>query len=65
MVNSNAGKGSQYRPVNKEKYDRGYLRVFGKICPLCKGTGILEKDNIAFVFTCPKCNGIGYIEKEK
>lgn len=25
-----AGKGDRYRPVNKERYDKNYERIFGK-----------------------------------
>jgi hypothetical protein len=27
-----AGKGDKYRPVNKEKYDKAYIRIFGLKC---------------------------------
>lgn len=30
MVNNDAGKGSQYRPVNKAKYDANFEAIFGK-----------------------------------
>lgn len=29
-MNGEAGKGSAYRPVNREKYEREYDRIFGK-----------------------------------
>lgn len=40
-------------PTDKAKYDRNYLRLYGKRCLLCKG----YKD------FCEKCNGIGWVEK--
>ena len=33
------GKGSTYRKVDKAKYDRNYLKIFGRKCPHCKGVG--------------------------
>ena len=45
-----AGKGDTYRAVNQKKYERNYLRVFGKLCPKCKGAGCLD------------CKGIGRVE---
>jgi len=60
------GKGWPSRPVNKEKYDRGYLRVFGVKCPTCNGNGWVYKDTDANIkIDCPTCNSVGYIEKEK
>lgn len=29
-MSNGAGKGSRYRPVNKELYDKNYERIFGK-----------------------------------
>jgi hypothetical protein len=51
-MNGETGKGSAYRPVNQEKYDRNYFRIFGVPCPLCKGAG------------CAMCNNLGFIRKE-
>jgi len=52
-------------PTDKVKYDKGYLRLFGKICPLCNGKprGILSKYGEGWT-TCPRCNGIGYVERK-
>lgn len=37
---SDGGKGDTYRPTDKQKFDEGYDRIFGKkpvtpACPLC------------------------------
>lgn len=29
-MNGEAGKGDQYRPVNRNKWDEGWERIFGK-----------------------------------
>jgi len=52
-------------PTDKDKYDRNYLRLFGKVCPKCKGTGEI---NFSWVIVpdakiCSKCLGLGYVEK--
>lgn len=59
------GKGNIYRPVNKKKYDKGYLRVFGVKCDFCNGRGWIYGDMTTDTKTdCPKCNSIGFIEKK-
>jgi DnaJ-class molecular chaperone len=55
------GKGDTYRPVDKKKYDRNFLRIFGEKCWQCNGTGKWP----GFDCKCPNCRGIGYVEKEK
>lgn len=57
---------SQKWPADKAKYDKNYLKLFGKLCPLCEGKprGILAKYGAGWT-TCTRCNGIGYVEKEK
>jgi len=58
------GKGDTYRPVDKRKFDRGYLRVYGKECGICKGWGhTLTEDNS--ICMCTSCDGLGYVEKER
>lgn len=47
-----AGKGDTYRPVDRDKYERNYLRIFGVRCPHCEGAG------------CEKCNHIGFVERK-
>jgi hypothetical protein len=37
---SDGGKGDTYRPTDKQKFDQGYDRIFGRkdktpVCPLC------------------------------
>ena len=56
------GKGDTYRPVNRARYDRNYLRIFGERCPVCGGDGW---DNLRVGHPCPACNGLGYVEKTK
>ena len=29
-MSNDAGKGSRYRPIDREKWDKGYERIFGK-----------------------------------
>jgi len=58
-----SGKGDTYRPVNKEKYDANYIRIFGEKCPECLGYGGVR---IYFVYDseiepCQACNGSGRI----
>jgi hypothetical protein len=71
MVDRNAGKGDIYRPVNKDKYDRNWLRIYGVVCPECNGAGVLgEPDfigssHVCTMHYCEKCNGVGYIERKK
>lgn len=58
------GKGDTYRPVNKERYDKNYLRAYGKICSQCKGKGGWTINNGQLKTVCKLCNGIGYIERK-
>jgi len=63
------GKGDTPRPVDKARYDRNYLYIFGSECPRCGGDGawhsLVGWAQINPVVKCPYCNGIGYIEKEE
>lgn len=64
MSKSDAGKTDTPRPVNREKYERGYIRAFGETCPKCKGSG--EMDNwvtpkLCNTFKCTACKGLGRI----
>ncbi|KKL07232.1 hypothetical protein LCGC14_2588060 [marine sediment metagenome] len=50
MNRGNAGKGSVYRPVNKERYDRNYERIFRK-------KGGLSREDCVMGSTCGSdCN---------
>ena len=56
-------KGSTPRPVNKEKYDANYERIYGKDCTACKKRGYhLDWDKMTMRMlktTCLLCNGTG------
>jgi hypothetical protein len=64
-MNNESGKGDTFRPVNKEKYDKNYLRVFGKKCPFCDENGKTGYDPITKKYVvCQFCMGLGYVEKK-
>ena len=54
MTNGQAGKGSRYRPVNKEKWDKNWPQAFGlkkshnkkKSPGIMKPGGIIDMSNI-------------------
>ena len=48
-------------PTDKKKWDRNWLRIFGKKCWFCKGKGYLENDEKCI--PCKVCGCIGYTEK--
>ena len=48
-------------PTDKPRYDKNYLRLYGKQCPICGGRGVYEGTET----TCVNCNGLGYVEKSK
>lgn len=48
----------QKYPGDKKTFDLNYLKIFGKKCPKCMGSGIIDSKN------CPNCNGNGYVEKK-
>lgn len=52
---SEAGKGDVPRRVDQRKYARGYLRAFGKPCPVCNLAGKADP-------VCKHCDGIGFVE---
>lgn len=39
-------------PTDKAKYDKNYIKIFGRKCPKCLGLGYIK---------CDKCNGLGRI----
>ena len=60
------GKGDTFRPINKQKYDKNYLRIFGKKCRDCNGTGVARCEDLKKnKYSCQTCNGIGYIKRKK
>jgi DnaJ-class molecular chaperone len=58
------GKGDTPRPINKERYDRNYLRIYGKICPACNGIGKVQFNHSSCrdMIICNYCGGVGYVE---
>ena len=48
MTNGQAGKGSRYRPVNKEKWDKNWTQAFGQTKPgkKKKSPGVIEPGGI-------------------
>lgn len=60
------GKTNDSRPVDKRKYDRNYLRVYGVPCEDCKATGVLPTlPGIRTRYYCNNCDGLGYVPKHK
>lgn len=53
------GKGDTYRPVNQDKYDKNWLRLYGVKCPKCKGEGVVGGITGHW---CLTCNGHGLVE---
>jgi len=47
-------------PADKPKYDKNYLRLYGKPCPHCGGVG-----GKVGMYPCDNCKGLGYVEKKK
>lgn len=56
-----AGKGSNYRPVNRAKYDYNYDKIFNPPCPICEEP--LDKWRGKYVCTNIKCQGFNNILK--
>ena len=49
-------------PTDKTRYDKNYLRLYGRFCPVCKGHSGTIWDSSP---PCLRCKGLGYVEKEK
>ena len=69
-MNGEAGKGDRYRNVDRNKWDEGWIRAFGKSCNICKATGKVRvvsrsdgPDVDCRFENCPFCHGIGKVEK--
>lgn len=68
-----AGKGDVPRPVNRRKWDAGYLRAFGKPCPFCKEKGTICSNAYDVLYhkaepiweQCDHCVGIGFVKKRR
>jgi len=59
-MNGNSGKGSTPRPVDRQKFEVGYLRVFGINCPRCNPKNLQNGDR-----NCIACGGVGFVPKER
>ena len=50
------------RLTDKARYDKNYLRLYGRFCPVCKGrSGTIWDSSLP----CLRCKGLGYVEKKK
>jgi hypothetical protein len=60
------GKGSYNRTTDRAKYDEEWIRIFGKDCKECFGTGLVNgtanHDHLSNQY-CKNCNGIGRVER--
>lgn len=62
---------SQKYPTDKKKFDKNWIRIFGKKCFMCRGTGYKEEHDPELgalqgvKILCPNCKGIGKVEKNK
>ena len=69
MTNRQAGKGDQFRPVNKKRFDRNYTYIFGVDCKNCNGTGkvrVIQEGKQWHEHPtedCPFCDGLGRVDK--
>lgn len=43
---SEAGKGDSNRIRNRRQYERNYVRIFGVICPVCRGKGKIHNPDV-------------------
>ncbi len=50
-----AGKGDTYRPVNKKKYDKSYIKIFGLRCCNKKMTPKQNKSVYTLTLVCSIC----------
>ena len=68
---SDYGKGDRYRPYSPKAWDKAWLRIWGKKCNSCKGTGWVKEYDPELgalqgvEFYCPKCKGNGYLERKR
>ncbi len=64
---TNYSKGDFPRKVDRRKWEKNWLKIFGVKCPECKGVGIVDygDDFMARVTDCKICNGLGYVEKKR
>ena len=60
---------SQKYPEDKKKFDENWIRIFGRVCPACKGKRWKKEHDPELgalqgvSYQCPECNGIGKVEK--
>lgn len=63
---TSSGKGDFNRISNKEKFDEGYIKAFGKKCPDCEeGMTYANYHGIEYCYKCNTCNGLGKVDKFK
>ena len=56
-----SGKGSQYRSVDKDKFDYNYRRIYYPNCPICNE--LLDKWRGKYICTNIKCQGFNNLLK--
>jgi len=65
MVDGQAGKGDRVRPVNRKKFSKNYIKIFGVKCKRCGGKARGIPDKNGGWITCPDCNGLGKVERKR
>jgi len=50
-------------PTDKPRYDRNWIKLFGKKCPVCGDMARGIPSKYGGWIRCPKCKGLGKVEK--
>ncbi len=58
------GKGDTPRPVDKKAFDYTWIRLFGDLCPDCKGCGASSSNDDPLDNICRTCCGIGKVDRK-
>lgn len=48
-------------------YEKAWLKIYGKICPVCNGCGLvldISYEGRGTFYDCSYCNGLGYVENK-